>query len=173
MELANSQTYYLEEKIKRIEIDWESDTDKSHTINSIKIIIHLPSDAGFCSSLLLTVWKCCNGGNLLTCQLPSITQLSALPCSSWPGCLSVAVTVGGRWWIRAMTKISPALTPLFVGQRRQAARSQLHSAILKCEGKSGCTKVIYFNLQDQVLYLWFSDMWKYYMRSLIQYRDSN
>lgn len=52
-------------------------------------------------------------GLLLTCQQPSMPQLSTVPCSSWPGCLLVAVTGEGGWrWIRGMTKISPALTPL-------------------------------------------------------------
>lgn len=61
-------------------------------------------------------------GLLLTCQHPSTPQLSAVPCSSWPGCLSAALTgEGGRRWIRGMTKISPALTPLWVARRCHAA----------------------------------------------------
>lgn len=63
---------------------------------------------------------------LLTCQHPSIPQLSAVPCSSWPGRLSVAMTgEGRRRWIRGMTKISPALTPLWVARHCHAARERV------------------------------------------------
>lgn len=41
----------------------------------------------------------------------------AVPYSSWPGRLSMTLTGEWGWrWIRPMTKISPALTPLWVAE---------------------------------------------------------
>lgn len=66
-----------------------------------------------CSSLWLTGSVCWGMREfLLACQHPFTPQLSALPCSSWPSCLSAAVTGGRGRWIRATMKVSTVLTPL-------------------------------------------------------------
>lgn len=83
-------------------------------------------------------------GLLLTCQHPSTPQLSAVPCSSWPGCLSAALTgEGGRRWIRGMTKISPALTPLWVARHCHAASERAITVTFS-----------HFKAHKQVLYPW-------------------
>jgi len=105
---------------------------KSKSSSSLVVFFpSLPDQAHSCySQSICEDWLVGAWGLFLTCQHPSIPQLSAVPFSSWPGRLSLSVMGEGWWrWIRGVTKISLVLTTVWFGGHCHTMRVSVITAI--------------------------------------------